>query len=483
MHPYRGGRRREAPHPLRQQSAGDPGQHIPGAGSGQRRRGVAVDHGPAIRRGNHRVAALEHHHGARSFGPGPRPIQLRACNLPEDPLELALVRRHHHRSVGLCLDRRKERLRIVLEAGQGVGVENRSGAAAEDRQDVGPGMIVNAGRGADHRRGDPLVVQHQRQSRGAIDRLEHDRREVRRLDQQGIVGAHQRHQPGTAAQRRDGGEPARSGVQRPAGDHDTVTAGELVAVRLEPGQGPQAWAVLEGFGPDLLQDIIGNADVRQHQFPAPCPARLQHMPRLLAKEADRQLRLDGSAADRPACAVNPAGHVDRDHRLAAGVDRLDQRRQPTLDIPVEAGSKQRIDDQFGAPDDVRNGAFDHPPPEIAMEGGVPLEPVLLPEQGQPHRPAALLEQPRHHEAVAAVVARAAQHQRLARHEPSGDGVGDRPAGILHQVQGRNARLHRHRVCAGHLDWGQQNGIVRSFHRPTVPPPRRNKKAARWGGPS
>ena len=57
--------RLEAVEALRQKPRHDPRQHVARPGGGQRGRRIDVDPRPAVRRGDHRVRPLQHHHRAR----------------------------------------------------------------------------------------------------------------------------------------------------------------------------------------------------------------------------------------------------------------------------------------------------------------------------------------------------------------------------------------------------------------------------------
>ena len=70
--------------------------------------------------------------------------------------------------------------------------------------------------------------------------------------------------------------------------------------------------------------------------------------------------------------------------------------------------------------------------------------------------------PRRHEAVAAIVAGAAQHDdRLARMVRR-DGIGHRPSRGLHEVDARHAGRDRGGVGSGHLGAGQEGEVVAGF---------------------
>ena len=73
-----------------------PGQHVAGAGRGQPGRAVDVDRGAAVRRGDHRVGALQQHDGAGAGCAASRAAAIRSGDglqqAREQALELAGVR-------------------------------------------------------------------------------------------------------------------------------------------------------------------------------------------------------------------------------------------------------------------------------------------------------------------------------------------------------------------------------------------------------
>ena len=85
---------------------------------------------------------------------------------------------------------------------------------------------------------------------------------------------------------------------------------------------------------------------------------------------------------------------------------------------------------------------------IAFEG------FAVAQQRHPHFPAPRLQQPRHDETVAAIVAGAAQHQRLAGLPLPEDFVRDRAAGVLHQRRATARRARRRTVGRIHFGDGE-----------------------------
>ena len=103
VQPYRGARRFEGRHALREEAAGEARQHVAGAGGGQRRRQVEADRGAPVGRRDDAVGALEDDDRVqrRGGGAGPRELARRAEDFraaAEQPGELAFVRRDDRRA-------------------------------------------------------------------------------------------------------------------------------------------------------------------------------------------------------------------------------------------------------------------------------------------------------------------------------------------------------------------------------------------------
>jgi len=75
--------------------------------------------------------------------------------------------------------------------------------------------------------------------------------------------------------------------------------------------------------------------------------------------------------------------------------------------------------------------------------------------GEADAEAFFIQKPRHHEAVATIVAGAAQDGNRTGLEPGGDGLGDGAAGIFHQGQRRNTAGYGHRISGRHLGGGEK----------------------------
>ena len=115
-----GGRRRdEGRHALRQEAEDQAGEHIAGAGGRQFRRRAGVDRGAPIWRGDDRIAALQHDHGAARPRGAAGPLELAAAGV-EKPGKFAIMWGHD----AIVVDRGEQVFRVPGKYGQRIGVEN-----------------------------------------------------------------------------------------------------------------------------------------------------------------------------------------------------------------------------------------------------------------------------------------------------------------------------------------------------------------------
>jgi hypothetical protein len=205
--------------------------------------------------------------------------------------------------------------------------------------------------------------------------------------------------------------------------------------------------------------------------------RQQQVPGLFAEEGDGQRCTGRRAAHGPGGAVEAGGHVDGHDGDAALVHCRNQFGGRPFDVAIEAGPEQRVHDEGCAADRVGARRLDLARPLAGVDGGIALEFPGVAEQGQAHRPALLAQEPRHHEAIAAIVARAAQHQRVALSVAGLDCFGDRAARVLHQGERRHAGLDRKCVGAGHFGGRQQDVVCGDGHGASLTARHANKKAA------
>ena len=208
-------------------------------------------------------------------------------------------------------------------------------------------------------------------------------------------------------------------------------------------------------GTDPIEHRIGNADRCDQGLAAMAAPGQQQMARLTPEEGDGQRRLGCNAEHRAATAVNTARDIDGDDRQMGGVEPGDDLARHALDRPRQPGAEQRIDHEPRIHDDRRRQWFYRAGPACGSGGGIAFQRLAGPEQRDPHRPTALGQEARRDEPVAAIVARAAQHQRGLLRPAPGHGVGHRAPGILHQRDAGDPAGDRQPVGLAHLLRRQQ----------------------------
>ena len=160
--------------------------------------------------------------------------------------------------------------------------------------------------------------------------------------------------------------------------------------------------------------------------------------------------------------MQAARHVDGHRRERLAIDAIDELAGDAVDGPRQARTEQRVDHQRTAVEKIERQRRHLAGPSAGRPGCIALQRATLAEQAQPYRPALRLEMPRRHEAVAAIVAGAAQHDDRSARMVRRDGIGHRPARGLHQVDARHAGRDRGGVGSGHLGAGQEGEVVAGF---------------------
>jgi len=145
------------------------------------------------------------------------------------------------------------------------------------------------------------------------------------------------------------------------------------------------------------------------------------MRRLAAEERDGLGGAHRDAHDGPGGAVDAARQVDAENRRAVGVDRLDHLERIAFHRPIEPGTEQRIDDQRRPADRLGIARQHRIFPSARRGGRVTLQAIAFTQQDDRDVATARRQFSRRHEAIAAIVAAAGDHQ-------------DRP--FLHQVDRR-----------------------------------------------
>ena len=408
-------------HALGEQSGDQPGQHVAGPGGRQPGRCRGVDRGAAVLRRDDCIRPLQQHHGTGTHGCGPgsgkavggaaSAIVARAGRTKHAG-ELAGVRRQH-RGAAECLGRARE-------GGERVGVDHHTTPGPQQVWQRGPRRRRPQAR-ATHPHIPPRIgeqrvqrgVTHQQAWRaGSIDVA--------------ALGGGDRDQSGagvTCGLRR---KPCRAG-HFGAADHGDMAARVFVAVVARPREGPELREIGEAARLYLLQHRFGQADVCQGQRAAQLPAGQQQVAGLQAEESDRQRGLRRVAADCADGAVDAAGHIDGDHAPC----RTQRLGDQSVDVAGQAGTEHRIDHEVGARRLGRVEGQHRTMPAQRGRSGVGAR-ARRRQRGRRHRPAPLRQQARGDIAVAAVVARACQHQRPARREARLHRARHGPPGVRHQ---------------------------------------------------
>jgi len=172
-------------------------------------------------------------------------------------------------------------------------------------------------------------------------------------------------------------------------------------------------------------------------------SRRDPQPRLGGVERRRGARPDRRPRDLPGRAVDTAGNVTRDdHRpIGARVDRVDRAVRGLTRDAGKAGAENRVDDPGGGVERLSlEPARRRPRKPLEVGARIAAQVVGIGEQQHGDLAADLAQQPGRHEAVAAVVAPAADDgDRAGRHKFL-DQLRKPAAGALHQVESGDPEL-------------------------------------------
>ena len=137
-------------------------------------------------------------------------------------------------------------------------------------------------------------------------------------------------------------------------------------------------------------------------------------------------------------------YIDRDHRLLAGIEHIDRGEPVAGRLAFQSGAEHGIDNQLDMCRDIRMKGLDlatRGDVGLARRQGIALHPGRITKLHDEYRMAGLQRQPANDVAIAAIVARTAEHQQGARLRPAvAQQVPGRLAGARHQRITRNARL-------------------------------------------
>ena len=215
-----------------------------------------------------------------------------------------------------------------------------------------------------------------------------------------------------------------------------------------------------------LDDVVADADIRDHELAAELAAGQQQVSGPGAAEGDRERGAAGEAPHLAAVAIETAGHIDGHAFGRAGGERGGG---GSRDIPRQPGPEHGIHDQRRLGDGGTRGFVlerqDGSRPASRHPGRRALQPLARAQQGHADRPAGPGQMACRHEAVASVVARTAEHDDGAPGAAGEDGVGHRASRVLHQIGEVGARRRRGAVAGTGLRHGEQRRAPVEAHRP------------------
>jgi hypothetical protein len=232
----------ETVHPLGQQPADHPGQHIAAARGGQPGRAIVVDEPTPVRGGDHRLWPLQHHHR-----PGPCRRLGRGLFPPVDQqvgkqaAELALMR-----GQDIIAVQQGEQVRgPALEHRQTVGIDHQGRPGPGQGVDIGDGGVVDPGGRPDHHGVHP--VGQFRQDLGIGERFQHHRLDRRGQHRHSLDRTQQADDTGPDPEAAAGGQTRCAGLTGTTTDDPQPAAGVFVRIRPRPWQsGAPVRGILDG---------------------------------------------------------------------------------------------------------------------------------------------------------------------------------------------------------------------------------------------
>ena len=159
-----------------------------------------------------------------------------------------------------------------------------------------------------------------------------------------------------------------------------------------------------------------------------------------------------------AIAMQAARHVDGDNGERLVVDPVDHLAGDTLDGTREPRAEQRIDHQRSPLEKTESERLDRASPGFRGPRSIALQGAAGAEQPDPDRPARFLQMTRRHEAIAAIVAGAAQDDDGPRPMAALHRLGDRPSRRFHEISPRHAAGDGGSIGLGHLRAAQKDEV-------------------------
>ena len=170
----------------------------------------------------------------------------------------------------------------------------------------------------------------------------------------------------------------------------------------------------------LVDQRQRNADVGNHHVAGDVFGRRQHQRHLRRRQGHGHVGLEDRADELAGIGRQPRRQIDRDHRRLGGVDVGDDRLVQAGERPAEPGADDGVDDDVGGGDlravqlprlrvDDLDDRQAEPADDVEVEPGVATDVGERADDVDGHLDTALVQRAGDDEAIAAVVAGAAQH--------------------------------------------------------------------------
>ena len=227
-----------------------------------------------------------------------------------------------------------------------------------------------------------------------------------------------------------------------------------------------------------FDNFIRDANLGDDDLAAEVATRHQKMTRLLAEERHRPPSLNDRPIALPRRAVEPARNIDGDHRDSAGVHRFNEFGRFAIERTRKSGAEERVDHDIHALQRIGRCRANGQRPAARHLGGVALQCGAISEKEDADVEAAIAQMTGRDEAVAAVVAGAAEHDDAGARagEISGEfqrRFGDVAARVFHQIEARDASRCGQTIRLGHLRRRQK--FVHAMR--SILPQRRSRRRA------
>jgi hypothetical protein len=132
-------------------------------------------------------------------------------------------------------------------------------------------------------------------------------------------------------------------------------------------------------------------------------------------------------------AMDTTRDVDRNDRDIGCGDCFQRFSNGALDRADQASTENGIDDEGAVRDRFGLKSLNRPSPIGRRQGGIAFQQGLVAKESNPHRPTGVLKMACRHEAVATVIAGAAQDKGGPRGVAKSNVIGDRATGRFHQL--------------------------------------------------